>query len=45
MKDETLRYLDLIGEHLQERHASVLVGAGFSRNAIKVDDSVPDSPD
>lgn len=45
MKDETLRYLDLIGEHLRERHASVLVGAGFSRNAIKVDDSVPDSPD
>lgn len=44
MNNETKRYLDLIGEHLREHHASVLVGAGFSRNAIKIDDSVPDSP-
>lgn len=45
MGSEAKRYLDLIGAHLRERHASVLVGAGFSRNAVKIDDSLGDSPD
>lgn len=45
MSNETRRYLDLIGEHLKEGHASVLVGAGFSRNAVKVDERLPCSPD
>ena len=45
MSNETLRYLNLIGEHLQEGHASVLVGAGFSRNAVKVDERLKNSPD
>lgn len=44
MGSEAKRYLDLIGAHLRERHASVLVGAGFSRNAVKIDDSLDDSP-
>ena len=30
---------------MREHHAALLVGAGFSRNASKIDDSVPDSPD
>lgn len=37
-------YLDLIAKHLKEHHAAILVGAGFSRNADKPDDSFPDSP-
>lgn len=45
MGSEAKRYLDLIGAHLRERHASVLVGAGFSRNAVKIDESLDDSPD
>lgn len=45
MSSETKRYLSLISEHLREHRASVLVGAGFSRNAVKVDESVADSPD
>lgn len=45
MRSEAKRCLDLIGEHLRERHASVLVGAGFSRNAVKIDESLDDSPD
>lgn len=44
MSSETKQYLTLIGEHLQERHASVLVGAGFSCNAVKIDDTLPNSP-
>ena len=44
MSSETLRYLDLIGEHLREGHASVLVGAGFSRNAVKIDEKLKSSP-
>lgn len=44
MSSETKRYMALIGEHLQEHHASVLVGAGFSRNAVKIDDTLPDTP-
>lgn len=44
MSSETKRYLTLIGEHLQARHASVLVGAGFSRNAVRIDDTLPNSP-
>lgn len=45
MGSEAKRYLDLIGAHLRERHASVLVGAGFSCNAVKIDDGLDDSPD
>lgn len=45
MSNETYQYLDLIGEHLQEGHASVIIGAGFSRNAIKVDERLKSSPD
>ncbi len=45
MSNETRRYLDLIGEHLKGGHASVLVGAGFSRNAVKVDERLQCSPD
>lgn len=45
MEDDTRKYLNLIGAHLQDHHAALLVGAGFSRNAAKVDDSMPDSPD
>ena len=45
MESDTRKYLDLIGDHLQEHHAALLVGAGFSRNAAKIDDSIPDSPD
>ncbi len=41
---ETEAYLDLIGKHLAEHHAAVLVGAGFSRNAVKTDSDIPDSP-
>lgn len=41
---ETEAYLDLIGKHLAEHHAAVLVGAGFSRNAVKTGSDIPDSP-
>ncbi len=41
---ETETYLNLIGKHLAEHHAAVLVGAGFSRNAVKADSDIPDSP-
>lgn len=44
MKGNAQRYLDLISQHLQEHHAAVLVGSGFSRNAVKIGDDVPDSP-
>lgn len=38
------KYLNLIGTHLKEGHAALLVGAGFSRNADKIDDHIVDSP-
>lgn len=38
------KYLDTIGDHLQNGHAALLVGAGFSRNADKNSESVPPSP-
>ena len=44
MSDSAKKYLDLIAEHLQENHAAVLVGAGFSRNADKLDPDGPNSP-
>ena len=44
MENVTKKYMDMLAEHLQEHRASVLVGAGFSRNAVKIDDSVSDSP-
>ena len=44
MSDSAKKYLDLIAEHLQEHHATVLVGAGFSRNADKLDPDGPNSP-
>lgn len=36
MTNSPFHYLDLIAEHLSENHAAVLVGAGFSRNAIPI---------
>lgn len=44
MSDSAKKYLDLIAKHLQEHHAAVLVGAGFSRNADKLDPTATDSP-
>lgn len=44
MAGNAQRYLDLISQHLQERHAALLVGSGFSRNAVKNSPDVPDSP-
>ena len=44
MSDSAKKYLDLIAEHLQEHNAAVLVGAGFSRNADKLDPDGPNSP-
>lgn len=44
MSDSAKKYLDLIAEHLQEQNAAVLVGAGFSRNADKLDPDGPNSP-
>lgn len=37
-------YLDLICDRLKEHRAAVLVGAGFSKNAIKLNPSLPSSP-
>lgn len=34
----------MIGTHLKEGHAALLVGAGFSRNADKIDEHTADSP-
>ena len=42
--DNSRRYLELISQHLQENHAALLVGSGFSRNAVKSGPDVPDSP-
>ena len=44
MGNDTMRYLDLISQHLEEHHAALLVGSGLSRNAEKINPSVPDSP-
>lgn len=38
-------YLDLICNHLKEHRAAVLVGAGFSKNAINLDETKQKSPD
>lgn len=43
-ENSSLKYLNLIGSHLKEGHAALLVGAGFSRNADKIDEHIPDSP-
>lgn len=37
-------YLELISQHLQEHHAALFVGSGFSRNADKVTSDVPNIP-
>lgn len=44
MESNAQKSLEIISKHIQENHAAVLVGAGFSRNAIKVSPDVPDSP-
>ena len=38
-------YVEEIKANLKEDHASVLVGAGFSRNAIRIDGSAEHMPD
>jgi len=43
-ENSTAKYLNLIGTHLKEGHAALLVGAGFSRNADKIDEHTVDSP-
>lgn len=43
-ENSSLKYLNLIGTHLKEGHAALLVGAGFSRNADKIDEHTADSP-
>lgn len=40
----SLKYLDIIAEHLSQHHAAVLVGAGFSKNAISINDDITSSP-
>ncbi len=42
--NETMNFLNHISEHLRKNRAAVLIGAGFSRNADKVDESVPNPP-
>lgn len=44
MTYDAKRYLDLISSHLLEHHASLFVGSGFSRNAIKVNADIKDPP-
>lgn len=44
MDTNAKRYLELISQHLQEHHAALFVGAGFSLNADKVTSDVPDIP-
>ena len=44
MANNTQRYLDLISQHLQDHHAALFVGAGFSRNAEKINQDTPNSP-
>ena len=43
-ENSSVKYLNLISSHLKEGHAALLVGAGFSRNADKIDEHTPDSP-
>lgn len=38
------KYLSIIGNHLREGHAALMVGAGFSLNADKIDDSIGNIP-
>ena len=42
MDTNAKRYLELISQHLQEHHAALFVGSGFSLNADKVTSDVPD---
>lgn len=44
MSNDAQRHLNFIRNCLKNRQAAVLVGAGFSRNAEKADESIPDSP-
>lgn len=44
MDTNAKRYLELISQHLQEHHAALFVGSGFSLNADKVTSDVPDIP-
>ena len=44
MSTNAKRYLELISQHLQEHHAALFVGSGFSLNADKVTSDVPDIP-
>lgn len=44
MAENMNRYLDLISQHLQENHAALFIGAGFSLNADKATPDVPNMP-
>lgn len=44
MDTNAKRYLELISQHLQEHHAALFVGSGFSLNADKVTSDVSDIP-
>lgn len=44
MDTNAKRYFELISQHLQEHHAALFVGSGFSLNADKVTSDVPDIP-
>lgn len=44
MEPNAKESIKIISNHIQENRAAVLVGAGFSRNAIKVSPDVPNSP-
>lgn len=44
MSTTAKHYLELISQHLQEHHAALFVGSGFSRNAEKVTSDVPNIP-
>ena len=44
MVENAKQYLNIISQHLQENHAALFVGAGFSLNADKVTSDVPAMP-
>lgn len=44
MAENAKQYLNIISQHLQENHAALFVGAGFSLNADKVTSDVPAMP-
>ena len=44
MAENAKQYLNIISQHLQENHAALFVGAGFSLNADKVTLDVPAMP-